>query len=315
MELTKKYSGMSFISLHDFSTEDLTYFLDVADFLKAEKKAGNDISYLKGKTLGMIFQKSSTRTRISFETGIYYLGGMGLFLSNRDLQIGRGEPIPDTAKVMSRFLDGLMIRTFDHQDVIDLAEYGIIPVINGLTDLLHPCQVMADLQTIREHKGTLKGLKMVFVGDGNNMAHSLMYGGAKMGMDVVIACPKGYEPDAEVVKLATEDAAKTGGSITVMEDTKAACIGADVVYTDVWASMGQEDEAAERIKVFAGKYQVNHEVMAGANEGAMVLHCLPAHRGEEITAEIMDEHQEIFDEAENRLWAQMAIMVSTMCDK
>lgn len=307
-ELKKDYAGRDFLSLLDYTPADLTYFLDVADYLKAEHKAGRETPYLKGKTMGLIFEKSSTRTRVSFESGIYYLGGHGLFLSSHDLQIGRGEPIKDTARVLSRFLDGMMIRTFGHDILTELAEYADIPVINGLTDLLHPCQVLADLQTIREHKGKLGGLKMVFVGDGNNMAHSIMNGGAQMGMHIVCACPDGYLPDPEIVAAAQAAAAKTGGSVTVVNDPMAAAEDADVIYTDVWASMGQEAEQAEREKVFGGIYQVNEAMMAVAKPDAMVLHCLPAHRGEEITEGVMESHPEIFDEAENRLWAQMAVM-------
>lgn len=307
-ELKKDYAGRDFLSLLDYTADDLQYFLDVADYLKAEHKAGRPISYLQGKTMGLIFEKSSTRTRVSFEAGIYYLGGQGLFLSSHDLQIGRGEPIKDTARVLSRFLNGLMIRTFSHETVLELANYADIPVINGLTDLLHPCQVLADLQTIREHKGRLAGLKMAFIGDGNNMAHSLMNGGARMGMHVVIACPEGYQPDAQVLAAAEEAAKESGGSVQVLADPMAAAAGADVIYTDVWASMGQESEKAEREKVFGGVYQVNEQLMAAANPGAMVLHCLPAHRGEEITEDVFETHPEIFDEAENRLYAQMAVM-------
>ncbi len=307
-ELKKDYAGRDFLSLLDYTADDLQYFLDVADYLKAEHKAGQPISYLQGKTMWLIFEKSSTRTRVSFEAGIYYLGGQGLFLSGHDLQIGRGEPIKDTARVLSRFLNGLMIRTFSHETVLELANYADIPVINGLTDLLHPCQVLADLQTIREHKGRLAGLKMAFIGDGNNMAHSLMNGGARMGMHVVIACPEGYQPDAQVLAAAEEAARESGGSVQVLADPMAAAAGADVIYTDVWASMGQESEKAEREKVFGGVYQVNEQLMAAANPGAMVLHCLPAHRGEEITEDVFETHPEIFDEAENRLYAQMAVM-------
>ncbi len=307
-ELKKDYAGRDFLSLLDYTADDLQYFLDVADYLKAEHKAGQPISYLQGKTMGLIFEKSSTRTRVSFEAGIYYLGGQGLFLSGHDLQIGRGEPIKDTARVLSRFLNGLMIRTFSHETVLELANYADIPVINGLTDLLHPCQVLADLQTIREHKGRLAGLKMAFIGDGNNMAHSLMNGGARMGMHVVIACPEGYQPDAQVLAAAEEAARESGGSVQVLADPMAAAAGADVIYTDVWASMGQESEKAEREKVFGGVYQVNEQLMAAANPGAMVLHCLPAHRGEEITEDVFETHPEIFDEAENRLYSQMAVM-------
>ncbi len=308
MQLKKDYAGRDFLSLLDYTTEDLQYFLEVADYLKAEHKAGRPTPYLQGKTMGLIFEKSSTRTRVSFEAGIYYLGGQGLFLSSNDLQIGRGEPIKDTARVLSRFLNGLMIRTFSHDIVLELAQYADIPVINGLTDLLHPCQVLADLQTIREHKGKLAGLKLAFIGDGNNMAHSLMNGGARMGMHVAVACPDGYQPDAAVLVQAQAAAKESGGSVAVLADPMAAAAGADVIYTDVWASMGQEAEKAEREKIFGGVYQVNDELMAAANPGAMVLHCLPAHRGEEITEAVFEAHPEIFDEAENRLYAQMAVM-------
>ena len=308
MQLKKDYAGRDFLSLLDYTTEDLQYFLEVADYLKAEHKAGRPTPYLQGKTMGLIFEKSSTRTRVSFEAGIYYLGGQGLFLSSNDLQIGRGEPIKDTARVLSRFLNGLMIRTFSHDIVLELAQYADIPVINGLTDLLHPCQVLADLQTIREHKGKLAGLKLAFIGDGNNMAHSLMNGGARMGMHVAVACPDGYQPDAAVLARAQAAAKESGGSVAVLADPMEAAAGADVIYTDVWASMGQEAEKAEREKIFGGVYQVNDELMAAANPGAMVLHCLPAHRGEEITEAVFEAHPEIFDEAENRLYAQMAVM-------
>ena len=308
MQLKKDYAGRDFLSLLDYTTGDLQYFLEVADYLKAEHKAGRPTPYLQGKTMGLIFEKSSTRTRVSFEAGIYYLGGQGLFLSSNDLQIGRGEPIKDTARVLSRFLNGLMIRTFSHDIVLELAQYADIPVINGLTDLLHPCQVLADLQTIREHKGKLAGLKLAFIGDGNNMAHSLMNGGARMGMHVAVACPDGYQPDAAVLAQAQAAAKESGGSVAVLADPMAAAAGADVIYTDVWASMGQEAEKAEREKIFGGVYQVNDELMAVANPGEMVLHCQPAHRGEEITEAVFEAHPEIFDEAENRLYAQMAVM-------
>ncbi len=307
-KLKDDYAGRDFLSLLDYTTADLTYFLDVADRLKREHKAGRETPYLKGKTMGLIFEKSSTRTRVSFESGIYYLGGQGLFLSSHDLQIGRGEPIKDTARVLSRFLDGLMIRTFSHSVVEELAAYADIPVINGLTDLLHPCQVLADLQTIREHKGQLAGLKLAFIGDGNNMAHSLLNGGARMGMHVCCACPEGYLPDAGVLAGASAAAELSGGSVEVAQDPMQAAADADVIYTDVWASMGQEAEKAAREAVFAGIYQVNDSLMAQAKPDAMVLHCLPAHRGEEITDAVFEAHPEIFDEAENRLYAQMSIM-------
>ncbi len=298
------------LKLSDLSSAEIEEVLNLADQLKYEQKHGTEHHYLKGKTLGMIFQKSSTRTRVSFETGMYQLGGQALFLSSRDLQIGRGEPVEDTARVLSRYLDGIMIRTFAQQEVEDLAKYGSIPIINGLTDYCHPCQVLADLMTIREHKGELKGLKMTFVGDGNNMANSLIVGGIKMGMEVAVACPKGYEPDADICKWADAN-----GKFTCTEDIASCVKDSDVVFTDVWASMGQEEEKAIREKVFK-EYQVNEGFMALAHKDAMVQHCLPAHRGEEITAETFEKHaDEIFDEAENRLHAQKAVMVLTMGDK
>ena len=291
----------------DLSKKEINEILNLADQLKFEKKNGIKHHLLEGKTLGMIFEKSSTRTRVSFETGMYDLGGQALFLSSRDLQIGRGEPVQDTARVLSRYLDGIMIRTFAQQEVEDLAKYGSIPVINGLTDYSHPCQVLADLMTIREYKGGISGNKLCYIGDGNNMTNSLIVGGIKMGMEVSVACPKGYEPDAELMAWAKEN-----GKFTVTDDVFEAAKNADVLYTDVWASMGQESEAEERKKIFAG-YQINAEVMKVANNKAMVLHCLPAHREEEITAEVFEAHaNEIFDEAENRLHAQKAVLVKCM---
>lgn len=291
------------LKLGDLSREEILTVLNLADQLKFERKNGIFNPYLKGKKLGMIFQKSSTRTRVSFEVGMYELGGYALFLSNRDLQIGRGEPVQDTARVLSRYLDGIMIRTFEQKEVEDLAEYGSIPIINGLTDYCHPCQVLADLMTIREYKGSFRGLKMCFIGDGNNMANSLMVGAIKMGMSFSIACPKGYEPDAELIKWAQEN-----GEFTMTDDVFEAAKDADVLYTDVWASMGQEEEKALREQAFAG-FQINADVMNVAKKDAMVLHCLPAHRGEEITADVFEAHaDEIFEEAENRLHAQKAVL-------
>lgn len=295
------------LKLMDLSEKEITEILNLADQLKYEKKNGIKHHILAGKTLGMIFEKSSTRTRVSFEVGMYDLGGSALFLSSRDLQIGRGEPIEDTARVLSRYLDGIMIRTFEQAEVEQLAECGSIPIINGLTDYCHPCQVLADLLTIREHKGTIKGNKLCYIGDGNNMTNSLIVGGIKMGMAVSVACPKGYEPDAEIMKWAAEN-----GDFVCTDDVLEAAKDADVLYTDVWASMGQEAEAEERKKIFKG-YQINSDVMAVAKNDAMVLHCLPAHRGEEITAEVLEAHaDEIFDEAENRLHAQKAVLVKCM---
>ena len=298
------------LKLLDLSKEEILDILNLADQLKYEQKHGIPHRHLEGKTLGMIFQKSSTRTRVSFETGIYQLGGMGLFLSSRDLQIGRGEPVEDTARVLSRYLDGIMIRTFDQEEVEKLAEYGDIPIINGLTDFCHPCQVLADLMTVREHKGTLEGLKMCYIGDGNNMANSLIVGGLKVGMQVSVACPDNYRPAAEVLEFAVG----YGDRFEMTADCRQAAAGADVLFTDVWASMGQEEEAAARRQVFAG-YQINQELLEVAHPGCMVQHCLPAHRGEEITAEVFEAHaHEIFDEAENRLHAQKAVMVTVMKD-
>ncbi len=295
------------LKLADLSTEEIFGILNLADQLKYERKNNIEHHHLKGKKLGMIFQKSSTRTRVSFEVGMYELGGYALFLSDRDLQIGRGEPIKDTVRVLSRYLDGIMIRTFAQQDVEDLARYGSIPIINGLTDYCHPCQVLADLMTIREYKGSFKGLKLCFIGDGNNMANSLIVGGIKMGMEVAIACPEGYKPDKDICAWAEKN-----GKLTVTQDIAAAAKDADAVYTDVWASMGQEAEKKEREKVFKN-YCVSREVMALAKPDALVLHCLPAHRGEEIEDEVFEAHaQEIFDEAENRLHAQKAVLVKLL---
>ncbi|HWR55596.1 MAG TPA: ornithine carbamoyltransferase [Negativicutes bacterium] len=304
--------GRDFLSIHDFTTEEIYRFLDLADALKAKQKRGEEHRILQGKTLGMIFQKASTRTRVSFETGMWQLGGYALFLSAGDLQIGRGEPVADTARVLSRYVDGIMIRTYAHADVLQLAKYADIPVINGLTDLLHPCQVMADLMTAREYKKELKGLKLAYIGDGNNMAHELMFGGAKVGMHVSIASPAGYKPLDAVVGQAREDAKLTGARIEVVDDPFDAAAGADVLYTDVWASMGHEQEQIKRAAVFKA-YQINAALMKVAARDAMVMHCLPAHRGEEITAEVMEGPQSaIFDEAENRLHAQKAIMALLM---
>ena len=298
-----------FLKLMDWSTEEILSTLDLADRLKEEKKKGIRHPILEGKTLGMIFEKSSTRTRVSFEVGMHELGGQALFLSSKELQIGRGEPVEDTARVLSRFLDGIMIRTFEQKEVEALAEYGSIPIINGLTDYCHPCQVMADLQTIREYKGSLEGKKLCYIGDGNNMANSLIVGGIKTGMKVAIACPKDYQPDAEIMKWAQEN-----GDFLCTDNILEAAAGSDVLYTDVWASMGQEGEAEERKKIFKD-FQINDSVVAVSNEGVMVLHCLPAHREEEITAKVFEEHaNEIFDEAENRLHAQKAVLVKCMVD-
>ena len=296
------------LKLLDLSTEEITDILNLADQLKYEQKHGIPHNILKGQTLGMIFQKSSTRTRVSFETGMYQLGGQALFLSSRDLQIGRGEPVQDTARVLSRYLSGIMIRTFAQKEVEDLAEYGSIPIINGLTDYCHPCQVLADLQTVREHQNKLDGLKFCYIGDGNNMANSLTVGALKVGMSVSLGCPEGYFPDQTIIDFAKQ----YPGKFQIISNPVEAAADADVVYTDVWASMGQEGEAAKRREVFKG-YQINDAVMASAKPDAMVMHCLPAHREEEITAKVFEQHaDEIFDEAENRLHAQKAVMVRLM---
>ncbi|WP_283609984.1 ornithine carbamoyltransferase [Faecalispora anaeroviscerum] len=295
------------LKMLDLTAEEITDILNTADQLKYEKKHNIPHPRLAGKTLGMIFQKASTRTRVSFETGMYQLGGYPLFLSSNDLQIGRGEPVQDTARVLSRYLDGIMIRTFEQSEVEALAEYGSIPIINGLTDFAHPCQVLADLMTIREARGQLDGLKMCFIGDGNNMLNSLAVGGLKMGMKVSAACPKGYEPDAQVLEFA-----KGNPNFFLTDKPEEAIAGADVVITDVWSSMGMEAEKEKRQRDFAG-YQINSENLKLAAPEAMVLHCLPAHRGEEITEEVFEAHaDEIFEEAENRLHAQKAVLVKLL---
>ena len=296
------------LKLSDLTAKDITETLDLAGKLKNENKKGIPHHVLAGKTLAMIFMKASTRTRVSFEVGMYQLGGHTLFLSANDLQIGRGEPIEDTARVLSRYADGIMIRTFKQSEPEDLAKYGSIPVINGLTDYAHPCQVLADLMTIREHKGHLEGLSMCYIGDGNNMANSLIVGALKTGMNMRVAVPKGYEPDACVLEFAKQ----YGGKFALVNDPRAAAEKADVLVTDVWASMGHEKEKEQRVKDFAG-FQINDGIMSLAAPDAMVLHCLPAHKGEEITAEVFEKHAgEIFDEAENRLHTQKAVMAMLM---
>ena len=300
------------LKLLDLSKEDIVHILNTADQLKYDQKHRIPHDYLRGKTLAMIFEKNSTRTRVSFETGMFQLGGHALFLSGKESQIGRGEPVEDTARVLDRYCDGIMIRTFGQEEVENLAKNTKIPVINGLTDFCHPCQVLADLLTIREYKAVLEGLKLCYIGDGNNMANSLIVGGLKMGMEVSVACPEGYDPDQKVLDFAKSDPAH---KFSLFRTPKEAAVGADVMITDVWASMGQEEERAVRAKAFAG-YQINDELMALTNEGCMVQHCLPAHRGEEITADVFEAHaQEIFDEAENRLHAQKAVMYLLMKDE
>lgn len=313
MEYSQTLGGRDFLSLADYTPDELEFLLDLADWLKARQAAGQPHRLLEGKTLGMIFQKSSTRTRVSFEAGMVQLGGYPLFLSAGDLQMGRGEPIRDTARVLARYLDGIMIRTFSHADVEELARYADIPVINGLTDSLHPCQVLADLMTIREHRGKdLKGMKMTYVGDGNNMAHSLMIGGAKMGMEVVIASPSGYQPEERFVAAARETARDTGGTVKITDDIDPAVRGAGVLYADVWASMGQEEEETARRAALSG-YQINDRLLGMAAPDAIVMHCLPAHRGEEISDEVMEGPQSVvFDEAENRMHAQKAVLAALL---
>jgi len=304
--------GRDLLSLHDFTPQEILHILDFADELKQKQKRGEPHELLRGKTLAMIFQKSSTRTRVSFEVGMFQLGGHALCLNAGDLQLGRGESIADTGRVLGRYVDGIMIRTFAQSDVEELAEHSPVPVINGLTDLHHPCQILADLQTIREHKGRLAGLKLAWVGDGNNVCHSMLYGCAKTGMHISVATPEGYQPNPEIVDAARRDAFETGATVTITTDPAEAVSGADVVVTDVWASMGQESEQQVRMKKFA-PYQVNAALVARAAPDYIFLHCLPAHRGEEVTAEIIDgPHSVVLDEAENRLHVQKAVMALLM---
>jgi ornithine carbamoyltransferase len=311
-DLALQLKGRDFLELVDYTTEEILYLIDLAIELKRKLKAGEVYQPLKGKTLGMIFEKSSTRTRVSFEVGMYQLGGHALFLSRNDLQLGRGETVWDTAQTMSRYLDGIMIRTYAHRNVIELARGATVPVINGLTDLFHPCQALADYQTILEHKGRLAGLKIAYVGDGNNMAHSLMIGASKLGLHFASASPEGYEPDADVVRMSKENAAQSGGSVSVLRDPKEAVDGADIVYTDVWASMGFENEQEERLRAFRD-YQVNEQLVKYAKPDFLFMHCLPAHRGEEVSEGVIDGgHSIVFDQAENRLHAQKAIMTALM---
>jgi ornithine carbamoyltransferase len=311
-ELALSLKGRDFLMLVDYTPEEIRYLIDLAIDLKKKQKAGEAHQLLKNKTLGMIFEKSSTRTRVSFEVGIYQLGGQGLFLSGSDLQIGRGEPIWDTAQVLSRYLDGIMIRTFEHRKVVELARGATVPVINGLTDLSHPCQALADYQTVLEHKGRLEGLKVAYVGDGNNVVHSLLMGAAKLGMNMSVATPEGYEPDADIIKQTMSTAAETGSIIQIGRDPKEAIADADVIYTDVWASMGQEAEQKERELAFAA-FQVNEALTKYAKKDYLFMHCLPAHRGEEVSEGVIDgANSVIFDQAENRLHAQKAIMAAIM---
>lgn len=300
------------LTIADLTVEEFEQILTLTEKLKKEQKAGIEHKLLEGKTLGMIFSKSSTRTRVSFEVGMHQLGGKGLFLSSADIQLGRGESIYDTANVLSRYLDGIMIRTFKQSDVEDLAKYGQIPIINGLTDDHHPCQALADLFTIYEYKGALKGKKLAYIGDGNNVAHSLAEACAKAGMDFAIAAPKGYWCNAEIMENAKAQAKLTGGSILETTDPVEAIAGADAVYTDTWVSMGQEEEKAKRIEIFM-PYQIDKKLFAHAKPDAIFMHCLPAYRGYEMTEDVIDgPNSAIFDEAENRLHAQKAVMAILM---
>ncbi|AGK52718.1 ornithine carbamoyltransferase [Bacillus sp. 1NLA3E] len=313
--INNKLKGNDFLTLMDFSSETIKLLLDKAIQLKSEKLAGSDHGKpLAGKILGMIFEKSSTRTRVSFEAGMLQLGGQAIVMNSKDLQIGRGEPISDTAKVLSHYLDAIMIRTFSHSIIEELAEHASIPVINGLTDLYHPCQALADLQTIYEQKGTLAGLKLAYIGDGNNMAHSLMIACAKMGMDISVASPKGYEPNAEVTAAVNQFAAESGAKVVITTDPVAAITDADVVYSDVWTSMGQEKENEIRLKAFTG-FQVNDALVQNAKSDYIFLHCLPAHREEEVTASVIDgPNSVVFEQAGNRLHAQKALLLEILKD-
>ena len=312
MNMVVSLAGRDILCLQDFTREELETILKTAEMMKIWNKIGKPHRVLEGKTLAMIFQKPSTRTRISFEVGIYQLGGYGLYLNAQDLQLRRGETIADTARVLSKYVDGIMARVFDHQDVVDLAKYGSVPVINGLSDFSHPCQALADYMTIKEKKGRIEGIKVVYVGDGNNVCHSLMIAGTKLGANVVVATPEGYEPDAKVIKWAEKNAAESGGSFELLHDPVQAVKDADVIYTDVWASMGQEAEAEERRKIFM-PFQVNKDLIKHAKKDYIFMHCLPAHRGEEVTDDVVDSpNSVVFDEAENRLHAQKAAMALVM---
>lgn len=306
------FKGRDFLSLADYTPDEIVQLIELGIELKKKQKNGEAYKPLAGKTLAMIFEKSSTRTRVSFEVGMTQLGGNAIFLSRNDIQLGRGETIPDTARTLSRYVDGIMIRTFAHKNVVELARNATVPVINGLTDLSHPCQALTDYMTVLEKKGTLKGLKIAYIGDGNNMVHSLMIGAAKLGLHMTVASPAGYEPDSEVTGLAKEFSETTGGKYTFHYDPKEAIADADVVYTDVWASMGMEAEQQEREHAFKS-YQVNAELTKYAKPDYIFLHCLPAHRGEEVSADIIDGPRSfVFDQAENRLHAQKAILAALM---
>jgi len=304
--------GRSLASLYDMTREEIEQVFKTSELLKLQSLRGQEHSLLKGKTLAMIFEKPSTRTRVSFEVGMWQLGGYALYLSSTDLQLGRGETIGDTARVLSRYCQGIMARVFAHQTILDLVKYSKVPVINGLSDYSHPCQGLADLFTVWEKKGRLEGLKLAYVGDGNNVAHSLLYGCSKLGINIILGCPKGYEPDPEVLERASEEAKRTGCQVRVVENPQEAVKGADVVYTDVWTSMGKEKERQERLKAL-NPYQVNAQLVRGAREDYIFMHCLPAHRGEEVTDEVADsKNSVIFDQAENRMHTQKALMALIM---
>lgn len=311
-ELLANFKGKDLLRIDEFSSAELTYLLELALKLKRMQQSGQPYQPLKGKTLGLIFSKASTRTRVSFEVGMYQLGGMAMFLSDKDLQLGRGEPISDTAQVLSRYVDGIMIRTHAHTDVEQLAEHATIPIINGLTDQFHPCQALADMLTILEHKGKLKGVKLAYVGDGNNVANSLILAAALLGLDLRVATPAGYEIDGEIKQKASAYAEKNQGKLLFTNDPQAAVSGADVIYTDVWTSMGFEAENEARLQAFAG-YQVNEQLAGLASSDYLFMHCLPAHRGEEVSAAVIDgPNSVVFDQAENRLHAQKAILAAVM---
>lgn len=304
--------GRSLASLYDLTKEEIEQILKTSELLKLQLLRGQEHPLLKGKTLAMIFEKPSTRTRVSFEVGMWQLGGYALYLSSSDLQLGRGETIGDTAQVLSRYVDGIMARVFAHQTILDLVSYSKVPVMNGLSDFSHPCQGLADLFTVYEKKGRLSGLKLAYIGDGNNVAHSLIYGCSKVGMNITLGCPKGYEPDAQVVSRGKEEARKSGSDVIVTNDPNEAAKGADIIYTDVWASMGKEKEREDRLKTFK-PYQINTQLVKLAKEGHIFMHCLPAHRGEEVTDEVADsKHSVIFDQAENRMHTQKGLMALIM---
>jgi ornithine carbamoyltransferase len=312
IDMSIDMKGKSLASLADLTKEEIEQILRTSELLKLQTLRGQEHPLLKGKTLAMIFEKPSTRTRVSFEVGMWQLGGYALYLSSGDLQLGRGETIADTAQVLSRYVDGIMVRVFSHQTILDLVKHSRVPVINGLSDFAHPCQGLADLFTVYEKKGRLSGLKLAYLGDGNNVAHSLLYGCSKVGMDIGLACPKGYEPNPKVVAEGREEATRNGRVVTVTSDPVEVILGADIVYTDVWASMGKEKEHAERVRIFK-PYQVNAELVKRAKQDYIFMHCLPAHRGEEVTDEVADsKNSVIFDQAENRLHTQKALMALIM---